>query len=341
MNQIFGDNNRDNKYPNGNNAQYRGYHNNTNYYDYRPYQPVITQNSSNYYYNKKSNRSKASIETVARVFSVLLILLGIMIIGQSVMALSNERKNERDTPIVSVEKMGKEVTIAVKTEYPVKGLEYCWNDGEKTKLEGSETNQIVQTIEVPNGNNILNIVVTDCYGHKTYYNRQYIYESSDTLKPVIEIAITGIKLRIKVTDETKLSYVEYKWNNEEATRINIDQNQVEQEIEVKQGQNELTVIAVDWEENKTTRTEKVIGDTKPEVSILTEGSNIVVNAKDDEGISKVIVTIDGEEKDSGEDEVNQKEVTAKIPVSVGTHEIKATVINVNGLENSKEITANI
>lgn len=337
-NNFYGYNGSNNNY----NSNYNGY-NNGGYYNYKPYQPVVTNRKSNDYYYKRSNRNKASIETISRVLAILMILFGIAIIAQSVMALTSSENKPKDNPKVSIEKMGKEVSISITTSEPTRQVEYWWNDEEKKKLEGSETTQITQTVDVPNGNNILNIMVEDHYGNKTYYNKQYIYESTDVIKPVVEIAITGIRLKVKVFDETKLDYFEYKWNDEEPTRINATdgQNEIEQEIDVKQGSNELKVTAYDIEGNRTERTEKIVGDTKPEVSLRTEGTNIVVDAKDDEGISKILVTVDGEEKDSGEDPVDQKEVSAKVQVPIGTHDIKATVTNVNGLEATKEITANI
>ena len=112
---------------------------------------------------------------------------------------------------------------------------------------------------------------------------------------------------------------------------------LEKLIENNNLQNNIFAIEIPMEETLEETTE----NTKPEVSIRTEGTNIVVDAKDDEGISKILVTVDGEEKDSGEDPVDQKEVSAKVQVPIGTHEIKATVTNVNGLEATKEITANI
>ena len=343
-NNYYGYDGYNNNNYNGNNSygNYNGY-NNGGYYNYKPYQPVVTNKKNENYYYKKSNRSKASIEAILRVFSVLIMLFGMAIIAQSVMALTSTENKPKDIPKVSIEKMGKEVSISITTTQPTRQIEYWWNDEEKKKLEGSETTQITQTVDVPNGNNILNIMVEDHYGNKTYYNKQYIYESTDVIKPVVEIAITGVKLRVRVSDETKLDYFEYKWNEEESTKINATdgQNEIEKEVDVRQGQNYLTVTAYDSEGNRTERTEKIVGDTKPEVSLRTEGTNIVVDAKDDEGISKILVTVDGEEKDSGEDPVDQKEVSAKVQVPIGTHEIKATVTNVNGLEATKEITANI
>ena len=355
MNQILGNGNNDNdrmRRTHNSNQYNRNHHNhntnmgnyynqNNNYYNYRQYQPEKTNKNSYNYNNDYEN--KANIKTIVKIFSILLMIFGLALIGQSVLSLTSQENKPKDNPQVSFEKIGKEVKITVETMQPVKQIEYWWNDGDRTKLEGTENIKVTYNVDVPNGNNILNVMIEDYYGNKTNYQKQYIFESSDTSKPVLEIAIVGNKLRIKAIDETNLDYMEYKWNNEESNKINVNkgENQIEQEIEVRKGQNDLTVIAVDKEGNKTERIEKIIGDTAPEVSISTEGTNIVVNAKDDEGIKKIQVIIDGEEKNSGDNYLEQKEVNAKIPVSVGTHSIKATVTNINGLESTKEITANI
>ena len=293
--------------------------------------------------NFSPNGNKANIKIITRVFAIILIVFGLAIIGQSVMALTSSDNRPKDHPIVSTDKAGKEVTINVQTAKPIKQFEYKWNDGEETVVQGNETQFVSHTIDIPNGNNILKITVEDFYGNKTYYYKQYIYESTDVSKPTIDIAITGTKLKITASDDTKLSYLSYKWNDDEEKKIEAEENQTEitEEIEVAKGQNKLTIIAVDGEENKTTRTENIIGDTKPEVYVSTEGSNIVITAKDDEGITKISVTVDGQTTDSGESPLNQTEVSATVPVSQGTHTVSATATNVNGLKATKEITADI
>ncbi|MBR3134272.1 MAG: hypothetical protein IKG56_02285 [Clostridia bacterium] len=318
------------------NSNYRNRQNNynSNYIDKQ-------KNYNKYYYQKNQVYEKLSIDTITRVFAIIIILFGIGIIANSVYALNLSDNKPKDIPTVSLEKMGKEVTITVETQQPIKEMKYRWNDGEDTEIKSNGTSKLIHTIDVPNGNNILIMTVVDCYGNKTRYQRQYIYESTDVTKPTIDIAGSGTKLIISIADETKLAYVTYRWNDGEDFKYEMQQDQKEAqiEIEVMQGKNELTVIAVDGEDNRTTINKSIIGDTKPEVSISTEGNNIVVNVKDDEGIKKLEVTIDGNTTE--QDTENNKEITAKIPVDVGTHEISATAINVNGLKATKEISANI
>ena len=289
--------------------------------------------------NKRGKNEKADIQSIVRIFSVIIIMLGIVLIGKSVYALSINKAKMKDNPQVETEKMGKEVTIYIKTERPIKEFLYNWNSGEETKLEGDGTVSMSQTIEIPNGNNILNITVIDYYGNKTYYKKQYIYQSTDVEKPKIKLEAIGKQFKIIAEDETKISYMTYAWNDETATRIDADADQktIEQTIEVRAGENQLTVIAVDGEDNKATVSKKIIGDTKPTVTVTPQGTNaVLVNAKDDSGISYISVTVDGQTSDSGEEPINQKDVTATVPITQGDHTIKVVVRNVNGLEDVKE-----
>lgn len=350
MNQILRDNGQDpnkrifnynNNYrtnlDNGYTSKYNDRYHNNYYYNNNNIQQNYNNNSNSYYNNK------ANINSVVRVFAIVLILFGVILIGQSVYGLTSSENRPKDNPEVSMDRMGREVSIKITTEQPIKEFSYKWNEGEPTVVRGNGTNTLMQTLDVPNGNNILNITVIDFYGNKTQYQQQFLYQSNDTQKPKIDFAVVGTKLSITASDENQLRYITYKWNDEEEKRVDAEEGQKEitQELEVRQGQNEFTITAVDSEDNKITINRQIIGDTKPELSISTEGNNIVITAKDDEGISKLIANIDGQTTDSGEEPLNRKEVTAKVPVTNGTHTISATAINVNGLEITKTITANI
>lgn len=299
--------------------------------------------------NKKQRRKlgkneKADIQSIVKIFSIIVIVFGIILIGKSVYALSLNKAKMKDNPQIETEKMGKEVTIYIKTEKPIKEFWYNWNGGEETKLDGDGTVSMSETIEIPNGNNILNITIVDYYGNKSYYKKQYIYQSTDVEKPKITIETIGKQFKIIAEDETKISYMTYAWNNETATRIDaeIDQKTIEKTIDVREGENQLTVIAVDGEDNKTTVSKKIIGDTKPTVTVTPQGSNtVLINAKDDSGISYIAVTVDGQTSDSGEEPINQKDVSATVPITSGDHTIKVLVRNINGLEDVKEFNVRV
>lgn len=357
MNQILSNHDKDSENLNNSKARYSRnpinrssatrkqsrnnyYGNHARYYNdrYSERKRLDQQYRRNNYYNRTQ---KAELVKIARVFAIVLLVYALAIIGQSVYALNSSQYKPKDNVVVTLDKMGKEVTLAASAVKPIKEIRYRWNDGEETKIQGNGRNKIEQIIDAPNGNNTLNVTVSDYYGNKSSYQRQFLYESKDSIKPNIETSVSGTKITLTVSDETKLSYITYKWNDESETRYDVPNGQklVTLEIEVMKGKNTFTINAVDEDDNKTTFSKMIIGDTKPEVSILTEGSNVIVKAKDDEGIAKLEIKIDGEV--SEEETGNNTEINAKIPVSAGTHEIKAIVTNVNGLKASKEITADI
>ncbi len=319
----------------------KGYSNTQNTYDsQQSYENKV--NYDNYVADSGKTIQKVEIKKVIRIFCIVVIIFSLVLGGKSIFTFIKTKNNKKDTPIVNIDKMGREATIAITTQKPIKEYSYQWNkDGEPEVEQGNGTLSIEKTIQIPNGNNILNITVTDYYGNKTRYFKQYIYDSTDITKPTINLATVGSKLKITAEDETEMSYITYSWNDEDNVRIDVskdDKKVIEKEIEVPEGQNRLTITAVDKEENKEIRIENIIGDNKPTFDIQTDGENIIVIAKDDQGISKISITIDDVTTDSGDEPINQTEVTAKLPISSGTHTIKVTVTNINGLSETNSVT---
>ena len=295
---------------------------------------VNGRGKGNYFFKNKTRK-------ITRLYSILLIIIGIVLISKSAFAISFATKKNVEVPQVSVNNMGREIEANVVATEPIKEIKYNWNGEQENSVQGNGNNELSIKTEIPNGNNILNITVISKDGNKSYFKKQYIYESSDTGKPEINIETVDGKLKITATDDTKISYISYKWNDGTETKIDAetDEKEISTEIEVESGENKLTIIAVDAEGNQAERDEKIIGDLKPEVSISVQNNVLNINAKDDEGISKVSVNIDGKTSDSGETPINQKEVNATMNIEKGNHTIQVVVTNVNGLETKKELSA--
>ncbi len=133
----------------------------------------------------------------------------------------------------------------------------------------------------------------------------------------------------------------YQWNEEEPIRKDALEGETEliEEIEVEKGRGKLTVVAVDKEENKETITRTIVGANKPTFTIDAEQNNLVVKAKDDDGIKSISIYVDGEENKF--DQNNLKEATAKVEIHQGTHLVKVVVININEQEATRELRATI
>lgn len=293
-------------------------------------------------YGNYSYDNKKDIKKIIIVFCVIIFIFGLSIIAKAIWGFTIGKKRIKDDVKVSVEQFGKEVTVKIESNKPIKEFKYNWKGEQENIIPGNEELLVVEkTIMIPNGNNLLDMTVTDYYGNKNDYQKQYFFESDDIEKPNIELASVGKDILVTVTDNDFVDYFTYRWNDESEVEIKADDNSksVEQKIAVKRGQNNLIITAFDKTGNRQVRKEKIIGDDKPELNVAVQDNKIVVTAKDDEGIKKIAVTIDGVTSDSGEEDLNQKEVTAQLDITPGEHNISVVVTNVNNLEAIKELTA--
>ena len=186
-------------------------------------------NDNNNYNKKKRNNSykeyndKANINSILKFFAILIILFGLTLIGSSTYGIINSTPKQKDNINVTTENIGIEATIKVSAGKPIKSLKYKWGQGEEKIIQGNGTIQLETTVEIPDGNNILNIVVIDYYGNETQYQKQYINERNDKTKPTIDIpTVKGNMLNIVAKDDNEIAYITYKWNSEQETRIDMD-----------------------------------------------------------------------------------------------------------------------
>ena len=293
-------------------------------------------------YGRPSN--KANIVSISRVFCVLIILFGLVLIGDATYGIVSSKPTLKDTINVTANAIGSDVTIKAVGSMPIQRLTYKWGQGEEIVIQGNGTVELEAVTQIPRGNNILNMTVIDYYGNKAEFQKQYINEQDDSSKPSIEISVSGNMLNIIATDETEMSYLTYSWNNETPTRVNIDSNATDKRelrtsIEVQRGENTLDIVAVDVDGNTATRTENIKGANKPTFEVSADGTNLIINAKDDEGINKIEITVDGVTSEAAVD--NLKEVQANLPITPGAHTITITVTNINGLAEEQSFTATL
>lgn len=237
-------------------------------------------------------------------------VFGILVIGKAVFGFTIGKTRIKDEVELATEQMGKEVVVTINSANPIKEFKYKWQSDQETVVQGTGDTSFSKTIEIPRGNNILNMTVVDCYDNKDYYQKQYFFESDDETKPTIELASAGNEIIITAKDENQMAYITYKWNDEDEIRIEADEDEstIEQKIPVKVGQNDLTITAFDAVGNRQVRKEKIIGDDKPEVNLVVQNNQVVITAKDDEGIKKIVLTVDGNVTDSGDEPINQKKL---------------------------------
>ena len=111
--------------------------------------------------------------------------------------------------------------------------------------------------------------------------------TSDTLvydddeeNPKIELNIAGENVKILVTDNLELDYIEYAWNDEEVKKEypkEDNKKEIQIDIKIKQGVNNLKVIAVDKAGNNQEKTQSFQGKIRPEVKIEKTTNIISIN----------------------------------------------------------------
>lgn len=110
----------------------------------------------------------------------------------------------------------------------------------------------------------------------------------------IELETKDTSVLVKVNGNKEISFVTYKWDDEEETRENIGGMVGEITIEIPSAEHTLTVTAVDIENNSSTKTIQVKGVTRPKVEAKLEGSYIIITASDEIGLEKIEYFLNGQ-----------------------------------------------
>ena len=249
--------------------------------------------------NKKArgrNRAPADIEKIIKFFAIGMIIFGIFIISSGSYAMYQNSKftgNSSKPTIYIEETSATAVTIQVSHNKELSKVSYYWNNQEPVEIDCSGKKKVEQKIELPTGKNTLTIKALDVNGLESETKKQYTIQGDIS----IELQVEGNNLKIKAEGNDQLSYLTYRWDEEEETRVEINNSTVEESISVPSGLHTLTVVVVDIN-NKTEKKEQEIkGVSKPEVEITTDGSaNFIIKASDEEGIKKVEFIINETDK---------------------------------------------
>ena len=171
------------------------------------------------------------------------------------------------------------------------------------------------------------------------YEKQYEIESN------INIEVSGNKIKITYEGDTALSYMTYRWDEEEEKRIELnDEMEIEQEIEAIKGLHTLTVIVVDEDNNTDTKVQKINGVSKPKIvlDVDDQKEHFVIKASDDEKIEKVEFRLNQDDNQTYElnlGDENLKELNYRVPFELqnGENIIEVTVYNSNGVSEESGV----
>lgn len=304
-----------------------------------------------YVQDKKTN-SSVDTKKVVLFFAVSIIIFGLIFLGQGAYSLYQNKQNTKvseepiepsiDTPIsvptINLTKTeDNKVVIKVESEIQISNIIYGWNNETTKTIEGNGATNIEEIIDIPTGENTLNVSVIDSNGSETNKQETYIVEQS---KPVIELSVVGNDIKVTVTSEEELSYITYKWNSEEEKKEDMktyeDRTKFEKTIEIPRGENTLKILAVDKNENKTEKTQEIKGVTKPkDPKVIIKGEYIDFTVEAEENIASVEYTINGKKYLMNQDTFGEtKTVHYKVPMIEGMNYFKIVAKTVSGGETS-------
>ena len=240
--------------------------------------------------NKKvrgGNREPADIEKILKFFAIGMILFGIFMIGSGSYAMYQNSKltGSSSKPTIYIEETSATaITIQVSHNKELSKVEYYWNNQEPIELECSGKKKVEQKVDLLTGKNTITIIAVDVNGLESKTQKQYEVQGDIS----IEFQAEGNNIKIKAEGNEQLSYLTYRWDEEEETRV---------EIEIPKGLHKLTVVVVDINNKTETKEQDIKGVTKPKVEVTTDGSsNFIINASDEEGIKKVEFIINETDK---------------------------------------------
>ena len=294
--------------------------------------------------NKKiRNRKSVQIGSVLKVFAIALAIFGIFMLGTGAYAIYKNQTAEQEQniePTISIEnKTDTTILLKVTHKKNIEKLDYGGNDEEKTVVNGNNGKYLEKEIKVPSGTNTLHVVVQDEDGKEMTYEKQYEIESN------INIEVSGNKIKITYEGDTPLSYMTYRWDEEEEKRIELnDEMEIEQEIEAIKGLHTLTVIVVDEDNNSDIKTQKINGVSKPKIvlDVDDQKEHFVIKASDDEKIEKVEFRLNQDDNQTYElnlGDENLKELNYTVPFELqnGENIIEVTVYNSNGVSEESGV----
>lgn len=286
----------------------------------------------------EKERSTLGLKPIIIFFAAALIIVGLIFLGQGVYKSYKKAQENKDypRPTLALEKNGSSLNMYFKGEIPINKIEYAWNDGSISLLEVSGKKEVKFDVEMPNGNNNLQVYVIDVNGNKTKFEQKVSFtqtDNKDTEKPKIAItkSETAGKIKIKATDNDEIDYVSYKWEGEDEIVVKATEEtkkEIVQEINVQKGTKKIVATVVDKTGNKKSITMDIVGSNGPTIKVSIADNNFVVKVTSEASLTKITYTHNDEEKTVENIPEKSKEFEFKVPLKDGVNYLK-----INAYEN--------
>ena len=291
---------------------------------------------------KKKEKKVLKINGVVSFFAVSVIILGICMISGSVYAKEkiNESIESKVKPQVEINRNDEDNTIEINVKHirNITKIVYKWNDEDENILYGKnneKSKEVSKNIDLIGGKNILSVGITEENGQTVTYSKTY-----NVNIPEIKLEAISDGVKITTTSEEEINYISYSWDDGEEQKITVGEKTYEGTINVPKGEHKLKIEVVDINDMKANKTHTVVGDTEPTLTIKPQYVDgkvaFVINAEDDEKITKVEITHNGGEKQVID--VNDTIYNGNVIMTTGeTNTLIVTVTNLTGLTKTSRV----
>ena len=285
---------------------------------------------------KTGNNTPIEIEKIVKFFAIVMIIFGIFMVGTGSYAMYQNSKlsgNSANPTIYLEDTSATEITLQVTHNKELSKVTYNWNNEDEIEIDCKGKKKVEEKIEIPTGKNTLYVHAIDINGLKGETKKQYTLQGDIEIE--IKLSDDEKSVIIKAEGKEQLSYMTYRWDEEEETTVEIGDMKTTQSINaIPAGQHTLTVVVVDINNKMETKEQEVKGVPKPKVEITTDGSsNFIIKASDEEGIKTVEFIINETDKNVLHlDQVwpesdDRKEFEYSYPLHDGENKLEVRVYN--------------
>lgn len=287
--------------------------------------------------NKRNSSGPIEIKSIIRFFAVIIIIFGIVLIGEGCYAMYEEStfQNPKNAPKVTISRQNDEAIVSIEHNIEISKIVYRWNNGEDTVIPVNST-VAVENIKLLGYDSTLYLMVEDVTGKQSNYTKQYILENVDITKPTIEVKTENgnSNMTIIATDDTAVKSITYQWEDEEPVVIYAEtenQTTFERQIELTPGTKKIKITVEDTNGNIAEVEKEIIATTsKPEMSVqLLEGGKFYILASDKDGIASIEINLNGQVLSTSN--INLKQIqTGELQLKEGNNTLSISITNVNG-----------
>ena len=248
-------------------------------------------------------------------------------------------KTDKTTPKVSIESVKGKIVITATDDVKMSYVTYSWNGEEENKITGLSDDEKTLTTEIDStnvkkGTNKLIVKAYDKAGNVETVEKEVQGANGSEIKVNQENG----ELVVNVKNDINITKIEYNFNGEEKTIDNINQKEYTFKLQMKDGENKISISAYadalksDYQ-NTFTKENTNTNTSAPTIKVLKDSNQIIINVKDESNITKIIYNFNGQEKTI--DNINQKEYQLKLDLIDGTNYVIVNAYNQNNKSEYK------